>query len=184
VYAQAAAVVAPPTNVVATATAANRVTVTWGAVAGATQYRVYRRDTVSGSPTLLATVSTTSYTDTTAAAGRTYLYTVLAVNSSGTPSADSAMDHATTIMFTDDPLVSGVTIINAMRAAAGLPAATWTDPSPAGVRVKAVHIMELRNALAPALTAFGKTAAYTDPTLTAGMPIRAIHFQQLRNVTK
>lgn len=60
---------------------------------------------------------------------------------------------------------------------------SWTDPSPAGVTVKAVHINELRNALAEALTILGKTAVYTD-LVTSLTPVRAMHFQELRNLTK
>jgi hypothetical protein len=74
--------------------------------------------------------------------------------------------------------------VNAVRVAAGLPPETWTDPSPTGVPVRAVHIQELREALTPAQTILGKTATYTDPALTSGTPVKAIHFQEIRNLTK
>ena len=58
------------------------ITVTWGKVTGAsTGYRVYRKVS-GGSWTLLGTVKTTSYTDKTAAKGKTYTYTIRAVDGS------------------------------------------------------------------------------------------------------
>ena len=123
-----------------------------------------------------------------------YLYKVRAINAGG--SADSAPDLATTVIFTDDPLVAGSTIIkavhlaelrtavNAVRALAGLAAATFTDAATPGVIVKAVHINELRTDLDQAMSALGfPTGGYTD-TLTAGVVIKAIHFQEIRNRVK
>ncbi len=59
----------------------NKVTVNWGAVTGATSYRVYRADTATGTKTLLKAVTATTYTDTTAVTGKTYYYFVIAYNS-------------------------------------------------------------------------------------------------------
>jgi len=183
-----------PQNLIATATSTTTVTITWGAVTGATGYRL-ERSSGAGTFTQIATPTGTSYNDTGLTPGTTYVYRVRAVKSASI-SAYSNVDHATTILFTDDPLVPRVTVIkavhitqlrsavNAMRVAAGLGTVTWTDPSLAGVRIKAVHITELRNALTPALTALGKSAAYTDPSLTAGIPVKAVHVQELRNYTK
>jgi len=97
-------------------------------------------------------------------------------------------------VFTDDPLVAGVTTIKAVhvtelrtavnqaRALGGLGAAAWTDPTLAGTTVKAVHITELRARLAEARAALGlSVASYTDPTLTAGSTVvKAVHIQELR----
>ncbi len=52
----------------------------WGAVKGATSYRVYRKAAGEKSWTNLATVKTTSYTDKTAKSGTNYSYTVKAFN--------------------------------------------------------------------------------------------------------
>lgn len=52
----------------------------WGAVKGATSYRVYRKVAGEKSWTTLATVKTTSYTDKTAKSGTKYFYTVKAFN--------------------------------------------------------------------------------------------------------
>jgi hypothetical protein len=185
-----------PANLVATATSTSSIGIAWSPATNATGYQL-ERSSNNGPFVLIASPSGTSYTDTSVSAGITYVYRVRAIGAIGTvPSAYSNRDHATTIIFTDDPLVPGITVIkaihltqlrqavNAVRAAAGLPAETWTDPSPAGVRIRAVHIQELREALTPALTILGKTATYTDPVLSAGTPVKAIHFQQIRNLTK
>lgn len=56
-----------------------KLTLTWGAVSGATGYRIYRKTSSSSSWSTLATVKgTTSYTDTGLTCGKTYIYTVRA----------------------------------------------------------------------------------------------------------
>lgn len=184
---------AAPANLVATASTTTSITITWGAVSGATAY-VLERSTNNSTWTPIATVTGTSFVDNGRSPGVTYLYRVRATADTVT-SVYSNIDHATTIIFTDDPLTSGTTIkaihlvqlrqaVNAVRVATGLAAVSWTDPDPTGKTVKAVHIIELRNALTAALTRIGKTPVYTDPALTAGMPVKAIHIQELRNYTK
>jgi hypothetical protein len=184
-----------PGNLIATATSATTIFIDWNGVANATEYRL-ERSVNDGPFNLVATPSATSYTDSNRSPNTTYVYRVQAVGGSGTsPSAFSNRDHATTIVFTDDPLVPGDTIkavhltelrtaVNAVRAAAGLAPAGWTDSNPLGKTVRAVHIMELRNALSPALSALGKTATFSDGTLGAGDPIKAVHFQEIRNLVK
>lgn len=182
-----------PTNLVATATPAQRVNLTWTST-GAPNYQV-ERSSNAGPFGLIATTTTSSYTDTTVAANTTYLYRVRA-SSGSSVSGYSNVDHATTVIFTDDPLLVRGTVIktvhltelrtavNAMRTTAGLPAVAWTDPSPSRVMVKAVHMTELRNALTPAISAFGKTAGYTDTIAARGTVIKAIHFQEIRDQVK
>jgi hypothetical protein len=105
-----------------------------------------------------------------------------------------------TPVFTNDPLVAGVTevkaihltelraAVNQARARAGLAAATWTDANlqPSVTLIKAVHIQELRARLDEARAALGLAAAsYTDPTLTVGVTtVRAAHVQELRERVK
>ncbi|BBI32670.1 fibronectin type III domain-containing protein [Cohnella abietis] len=56
----------------------------WSTVTGATSYIVQRSTTVGGPYTAIASnVSGTTYSDTSAVAGTTYYYVVLAVNSNG-----------------------------------------------------------------------------------------------------
>src|SRR5205085_207809 len=84
-----------PTGVAANAINPTRVDVTWNASTdnvGVTGYAVYRHGTQIGS----VNGSTTSYSDTTAAAGTTYHYTVDAADAAGNRSAQSAQATATT----------------------------------------------------------------------------------------
>jgi hypothetical protein len=98
-------------------------------------------------------------------------------------------------VFTDDPLVPGVTIIkaahitelrtaiNQARSRASLAAASWAEGLTAGVTlIKAAHIVELRARLDEARAALGlAVASYTDPTLTVGVTtVKAVHIQELR----
>jgi hypothetical protein len=109
----------------------------------------------------------------------------------------SNTDIATTIVFTDDPLVAGTTIVqalhitelrsavNAMRAAAGLSAATWTDSSLTGIEIKAVHISELRSNLDAARSALGlSTGSYTDALTPGSTIVKAVHVSELRDRVK
>ena len=99
-------------------------------------------------------------------------------------------------LFTDDPLVSGVTPvkavhfmelrarIDAQRRVAGLPDYAWTDSVlTAGVTpVRLVHLLELRRALGAAYTAVGRVLPrWTDAAPAAGSTaIRAAHLMELR----
>ncbi|HYK04707.1 MAG TPA: hypothetical protein VE974_23345 [Thermoanaerobaculia bacterium] len=194
-----AAVPGAPTNFSATATAATSVQLSWTASAGATpttQYEVWR--TSAGSPfALRLTTAATSISDTVTS-GNAFVYKVRAVDTAGN-SAYSPPDAATTIFFTDEPLLAQTTrvkaahltelrqAVNAMRAAGGLSPATFTDPTISNAtRIKAAHCQELRTALSQARTALGLSGVtFTDATLTAGTTkVRAAHLQELRNGMK
>lgn len=184
-----------PANLIATATSTTSITITWSAASNATGYQLERSTNINAGFTLIASPQSTSYVDSGRSPNTTYVYRVRAVGAGGT-SGYSNLDHATTILFTDDPLARGVivkavhlaelrTAVSAVRVAAGLPPVSgFTDPPARGVIIKAVHIVELRNALTPALAALGKSASYTDPTLGRGFIVKAVHLQELRNYTK
>jgi hypothetical protein len=189
---------AAPTNLLATATSASQVGLTWTPPTGSVaRYEVERSQNVAGAWAVLNTqVTTQSYTDTTAAPNTAYLYRVRAVFTSGAPSPYSASDLATTVLFTDDPLTVGVTSIQAVhfnelrvavgavRATAGLGAATWTDAALAGVRIKAVHVEELRARLDEARSALGlSVTGYTDAPLP-GVTVKKVHVEELRQRVK
>lgn len=188
---------ATPAGLVATSATTTSVNLSWGASSGAAQYQIVRAS-ASSAYTPLTTTASTSYADNSVTAGNTYVYKVAAIDSSSRSSPFSAPDAATTILFTDDPLSAGSTTIkavhinelrqavNAMRAAAGLTAASFTDSSLTGVLVKAVHVQELRDALDPARSSLGLAALlYTDPTLAAGSTlVKAAHVQELRGGVK
>jgi hypothetical protein len=85
---------AAPGNLSASATSATSVDLSWDAATddvGVTGYDVYRDGSL-----LQAGVTTTSYTDTTAAAETTYAYTVRAKDAAGNVSADSNTATVTT----------------------------------------------------------------------------------------
>jgi len=183
-----------PTLFSATATSASQVGLTWMAVIGATSYEI-ERASVIGSFANIATTSATSVIDGGRSANTTYLYRVRAIGAGGT-SAFSAVDAATTIVFTDGSLTGALikaihvnelrTAVNAMRTAANLPAASFTDNLLSGVIVKGVHVTELRAFVDAARSTIGLTAmGYTDQTISAGTTtVKAVHIQQLRVATQ
>jgi uncharacterized repeat protein (TIGR03806 family) len=86
-----------PSGVSATATSASRVDLTWTAStdtggSGLAGYRVYR----DGATAALATVTTTTYADTSVGAGATYSYVVRAFDGAGNESEASTAAGATT----------------------------------------------------------------------------------------
>ncbi|MBQ0038143.1 MAG: fibronectin type III domain-containing protein [Clostridiales bacterium] len=62
----------------------NGITVKWGAVAGAKQYRIFRKTGSTGSWTALGSTSDTVFLDKTAKLNTRYSYTVRCMNSAGT----------------------------------------------------------------------------------------------------
>ena len=187
-----------PSNLAATATSTSSVSLSWSAGSGSIDhYEIQRATNKNGPFTTLSNTTSTSFTDSGLSSTTTYIYRVRSVDAQGNYSDFSNTDIATTIVFTDDPLVVGVTMIfkehvielrqavNAVRAAAGLSAATWTDSSLTGVVVQAAHVSELRSNLDAALSLLGlSTGGYTD-TLTPGTTlIRAVHVTELRNRVK
>jgi fibronectin type 3 domain-containing protein len=179
-----------PTGVTATATATTQVVVTWFAMSGVDHFDVLRSSNGSAFG-FVGETGGTMFIDNGVSADNTYLYVVRAVNGSGSMSANSAADAATTVIFADDPLAPGTlikavhitqlrTAVNAFRASAALGPASFEDSSLAGVPVRATHIQQLRDALSAA-----KSIMFTDATLTPGTTlIKAVHVQQLRDGVK
>lgn len=189
----------PPTSpgntLVATAQSTTSVVLNWASSTGADHYEVQRRQNVvaAWSP-LSPNPATNSFTDNSAVAGTTYLYQVRAVDAAGLcPSAFSNVDLATTVIFVDDPLHSQLTLIRAqhisqvreaiaaVRLAANLGAATWTNPL---VDVKAIHFSELRSKLNEALAGLGFTEVPADPGIAIGSTVNAVHLQVVRDKVK
>lgn len=178
--------------VTAIATSATSVALNWTGDATHT-YEVrrinHRNENFTNST--IARVTGLSFTDTTAAAGKTYLYNIIDL----TTGLIGNNDYATTIVFTDDPLAGGTKVkavhltqlrsaVNAMRAAAALSAATFTDATLAGISIKRVHITELRTALNEALLQLNRFASFTDSDLTTSIPVRGVHVRELRDAVK
>jgi photosystem II stability/assembly factor-like uncharacterized protein len=187
-----------PSAVVATGTSSTQVNVTWNASSGADHYEIYRSENGSTYASV-GTTSSTTFNDS-ASANHAYLYRVRSLDaSSAHPSTYSSPDFATTIVFSDDPLVAQSTTIkaahitelrtatNLLRALAGLPAATFTDSTliTASTKVKTVHITEIRTALNPARSLLGaSTLNFTDSSLSSSVKIKAAHLTELRNGAK
>ena len=201
----------PPTNVVATAITPTSVAITWTASAGANRYHVYR--TANNSTYSLVNAESTfgtSFTDTGAvvaiAANTAYFYKVRAVDGLSVESADSNKDLATTVIFANDPLVTGPsgttvqalhvtqlrTAVTAVCTLASNPApcsTSFTDPSLTlnVTQVKRLHVTELRAKLDAARTALGLSVPVeiTDPTITQNTTlVKGAHLTELRNGVK
>lgn len=185
----------PAPTMLASASTATSVALLWSDV-GAPLYEIVRAQ--APSPTLYTSVGTTantSFVDTTAVAGKAYLYRVLAKNAAGATQSTSASDLATTVIFTDDPIVFKQTrfkavhitelqqAANAVRALANLSAATFA-PVASGGAMKASDITSLRTALEQAYAALALPGFVWTDGVATGLPIKAVHVQQLRNGVK
>jgi len=183
----------PPAFLTAAATSATQVTLNWGAVTGAGSYEVHRATAKSGPFTIVGTPAGTNFVDSVAA-NTTYIYKV---RRSGGSAADfSAIDIATTVIFTD-PVLNGLlvrgvhieqlrTAVNAVRVAAELPAASFTDAAPlAGKPVQRVHLIELRTALDQARASIGLPAmAYGEGITALVTTVKRTHVEEIRAGTQ
>lgn len=127
-----------PTNVVAVAQTATSVTVTWSFSGTADSFEILRQDRAPGSPSgyrVVGTSTTNTFTNVSIPAGTAYLYRVRAIVT-GTASADSVPDLATTVMFTagtTGDVIAGQdimqlrTAVNAVRTLANLTATAFTN---------------------------------------------------------
>jgi hypothetical protein len=181
----------PPPRLRATAATSTSVMLTWVPTSGVDHYEIQRGSSI-GSFATIATSPSASFSDTTASEGNVYLYRVQGVSPSSMPSGYSNLDLATTFVFTDPTLVPGSTpiraahviemrnAVNAVRVAAALGAATWTDPDLTGIAVQATHFTQLRDALDAARSALGMASLiYSDP-IVANVVIHAAGLNELR----
>jgi len=95
-----------PTGLTATRNGDTQIDLSWSAVSGATSYLIYRDTSDSGNFPYLATVSSTSYSNTGLSAETTYYYKVSASNAEG-ESAVSSATSATTCSSVANGTVSG-----------------------------------------------------------------------------
>jgi hypothetical protein len=202
-----------PGSLVADGSDIPRVNISWTASTGGTvaSYHIERCENFSLGPSCYSTVtdvsdSTLSYPDSGVVAGRAYLYRVRAVDSSGNYSSYS-IDLATTVAFTQNPLVSYAEnpanatqiraehftqlrdAVNAVRKLVNPASApfTWTDTPPqSGGAIYKSHINDLRTNLRDALVALGFTSPQYDAPdpMVSGQQVKATHVQQLRNLVK
>jgi hypothetical protein len=186
---------ATPNVFTATATASNRVKLVWATVPCATFYRI--ENSSYNAPFGLLVQTSGSPFEYTVPEGVTIRYLIKAGNSAGL-SAATPIDSATTILFSDDPLVSGVTAIksahitelrsavNSFRQSAGLTSYAFTDATLSGTAIRMTHVLELRAALNSARTSLGLAPIdYSDQLLTVGStPVSTLHLQRLRDAVK
>lgn len=85
-----------PKNLSAKVVSSSEIDLEWDSVSTATSYTVYKAKSSSGTYSDIATLETTSYSDTDLTDDTTYYYRVKATNSSGTTSSFSSTVHATT----------------------------------------------------------------------------------------
>lgn len=167
----------------AEAASSTSIALTWPSVTNAVAYDVYRRD--NGTYQLAATVSASTWTDTTRSPMTTTLYRVVARNSANA-TATSTPDFATTAIFSTDTIVRLVHLtqlrdaVNAMRSAAGLAPFAFTNPPAQYGVIRASHITELRSALTEARSAMGFPVTFSG-ALTL---IRAEHVTAFRDAVK
>ena len=97
-----------PAAPVLTAQSNGNIDASWQTVTGATQYRLYRSASASGTPSLIYTGADTSYPDSQPAAGTIYYYTLAAcLNSNDNScSAQSTASSATAIFGASAPVVT------------------------------------------------------------------------------
>ncbi len=186
---------AAPTGLTATATGSTSVGLAWNAVGTATGYQIFRSSNGTGGFAQIGTSVGNSYDDPTASANTAYLYRVRATNASST-STDSNYDLATTVVFTDPVLSTGVSVkaahmvelrtaVNAVRSLAGIGPPSFTDPLVVpGLGTRAVHVNELRTYLSAARTTLGLPALTFTDTLINNFPMKALHVTEIRNGTQ
>lgn len=175
---------AAPANLTATIVSPTTVELRWDSVLNATSYDVRRNNITISSP------ATNAFTDGAAASASVQLYNVRAVGPGGT-SAWSAVALAQTTTFTDATLIPRLTnvksshvlelrgAVNALRSAASLSPATFSDPTPTLIR--ATHVDQLRTFLGEARTALSLPALSYTHTLTPQVTkVRAIDIDELR----
>lgn len=183
------AAVPDPPVLSATANGASQVGLNWTVVANAINYQV-ERSFNNGGFAPLVTVNATSHTDNGLTADTAYLYRVRA-NVGGQFTNYSAVDAATTTVFTDSQLAAGATIkrahfiemrtaVNAMRVSAGIGAQNFTDDLAVGTVVKGLHLSELRSGLDAARAAIGLAPL----VYTGGQTILAAQVNEVRNGVK
>ena len=148
-----------PGGLVATTISSSQLNLSWTASTGPVDhYQIERRQKIDLQPDLSVSTNgaVNNFNDTGVAPGKAYLYIVRAVDMVGNVSPDSNRELATAVTFTDDPLPT------------------------APMRIKALHLTELRQAIdAVRFAAALGPATWTDSS-PGGVRIKALHVQEMR----
>ena len=159
----------PPTNLLASQSL-GKVTISWAAPSSSgssaiTGYLVYRGiSTVLTDQVQIASVTSTSYQDTTVTIGTTYYYTVKAVNSVGS----SASSASLSVLALGLPDIPGNLIVTGSSNSLGL---SWTAPSNnGGSAITSYSIYRGTAAGSESTSPVGTstTLAYNDSTIVVG----------------
>jgi len=182
---------AAPTGLVATAELDTQIKITWDAVTAANNGYLLVRTTNGVGTEILS--PTTTYTDTAVAPGTAYVYQAAAITPAMTAGPASNKDLATTVFFTDDPLVAAIKAVHftdlqnaveIVRTAAGFPpgSASFTVIAP-NSSITANALTELRGYLDAARGTLGLSAvSYSDSPVTQNITtIKAAHILELRS---
>ncbi len=93
--------------------------ISWGAVSGAEEYKVYRATSKTGSYKRIATVDELSYTDSSGKPGTTYYYKIKAGNAQGKTSAYSNIKYRTCDLAQPDVKLSTVSATGKIKISWG-----------------------------------------------------------------
>lgn len=169
----------------------SQVLLQWSAVSGASGY--YAACHFGGGMWTSSALSTTSHS-VVLTPGRVYLCTVTAHAADGSELGKAFPDVATTIAFTDEPLVPRVTTFRRAHYEEVQNAAYWLRniarsaapfvPIAVGAPVRATDIVALRNEINAGRAALGLAPFPFTGAITQGTPIRAQHMQELRDAVK
>ena len=151
--------------------ASGKVKVSWTAVAGAKEYKIYRANKSNGEFILQKTTAALTWTDGNSKAGNTYFYRVVAVHK--TSSANSA-PTARKSRLTDLPRPATVTLTNV--ASTGKIKVSWTKVNGA-VKYQVYRATTKNGEYTPKRIVTG--TSWTDTSVTAGKTyyykVKAIH---------
>lgn len=152
--------------------------ITWNSVEFAQKYHVYRATSKTGSYTHLKTTSSTSFTDTSAAAGKVYYYKVRAITGNGYKSSFS-----TPVYIRCDLAKPVVSVENV--ASSGLPKLTWK-----AITGAEKYLVYRRSTEESSYTRIASTTSvsYTDASAEAGTKyyykVMAVHSNTAANSAK
>jgi flagellar hook assembly protein FlgD len=162
---------------------------------GAPQYAFYETTAYPNWQSLGTTTGTVAYPFVDPNSAK--VFKVQPLDANGNPSGPASNNALVTFYsYTDDPLTVGATAkvqhitdlrsaINIARAAAGLPAATWSRALSTNLVIMGQDVADLRTALDAALQNIGITPpAYLDPILNSSVVVKRDHIQQLRIRTR
>lgn len=146
-----------PSSLVAATYSSSRLDLNWTASTGPVDH--YQIERTNRGVVVSMTTTTNSFNDTNVIEGTAYLYKVRAVDAVGNVSPYSNRELATAVTFEDDP---------------------FPDPPAPPVKIKAVHLTELRDAINAVRWTAGLNLATWTNSSPKGMRILADHVREMR----